>query len=37
MAGFIMSLKPQDSFGGFDKKKNLDLQKVHQTRRKHHY
>ena len=29
-------LKPQDSFGGFDKKKNLDLQKVQQTIRKHH-
>ena len=32
----VWYLKPQDSFGGFDRKKILDLQKVHQTIRKHH-
>ena len=29
-------LKPQDSFGEFEKKKNLDLQKVQEIIRKHH-
>ena len=36
MVNFFLILKPQDSFGEFEEKKILDLQKVQEIIRKHH-